>query len=78
MVREKSAGRIDAIGIDKVLMNVLKPSACHMYDRSLLPTIIGNHICPRSCCAGETQGRGTCGREAKGKGGSRGAGYVVP
>ena len=30
-------------------MKVLKPSSCHMYARSLLPTIIGNHMCPISC-----------------------------
>src|SRR5580704_11258160 len=30
------------------LMNVLNPSSIHGYLRSLLPTIIGNQVCPNS------------------------------
>ena len=34
--------------VDKSLMKVLKPSSIHAYLRSLLPTIIGNQLCPNS------------------------------
>src|SRR5438445_9990325 len=32
-----------------VLIKVLKPSSIHGYFLSLLPTIIGNQLCPNSC-----------------------------